>query len=82
MYGVPQRQPSVINAWIVVLLVTSPVLLVLRYLTPVWLYAILWLIGTGIVAQRVTQWQSDDYRAKFFMYERKQRYIDAPKKRK
>ncbi len=80
MYGVPQRQPSFINAWLVVLLFTSPVLLWLRLLHPAWLYVGVWLIATAIIAQRVMQRTEDDYGAKYTMFEYKQRHIDASKK--
>lgn len=70
------------RAWVVVLLFTSPVLLLVSHVHYGWLVLVLWLIVTAIIAQRVMQRTGDDYRAKFTMFEYKQRYIDAPKKDK
>jgi hypothetical protein len=81
MYGTPERNPSFINAWAVALLLSSPVLFLISHWHPVWLFVVLWLLGAAIVAQRVIQSQSDDYRAKLRMFESKQRYANVPKKK-
>jgi hypothetical protein len=67
------------NAWVVALLFGSPALFLISRLHPGWLFVVLWLLATAVVAQRVLQRQSDDYRAKLKMFESRQRYLKNPR---